>query len=90
MIFEAADRPNINKWPGVKFDKISLNYLDLWHFSPPYQISISTYRLCITIMLPRDANANHHKLGLLSSLHRGDAEVMEVGLVSGKKKEHKD
>ena len=28
-------RPNINKRPGVKFGKISLNYLDVWHFSRP-------------------------------------------------------
>ena len=35
IIFGTANRPNINKWPGAKFGKISLNYLDLWHFSPP-------------------------------------------------------
>ena len=35
MIFEAADRPNINEQPGGKFGKISLNYLDSWRFSPP-------------------------------------------------------
>ena len=37
IIFGTANRPNINKWPGAKFGKNSLNYLDLWHFSPPQQ-----------------------------------------------------
>ena len=34
--FGTANRSNINKWPGAKFGKISLNCLDVWHFSPPY------------------------------------------------------
>ena len=34
IIFGTANQPNINKWPGAKFGKISLNCLDLWHFSP--------------------------------------------------------
>ena len=33
--FTTANRPNANKRPGAKFGKISLSYLDLWHFSPP-------------------------------------------------------
>ena len=37
IIFGTANRPNIDKWPGAKFGKISLNYLDLWHFSRPYE-----------------------------------------------------
>ena len=37
IIFGTANRPNINKWPGAKFGKTSLNYLDVWHFSPPYR-----------------------------------------------------
>ena len=41
VIFEAAGRPNINKQPGVKFGKISLNYLDLWHF-PPSELRANT------------------------------------------------
>ena len=39
VIFEAADRPSISKSPGVKFGKNSLNYLDLWHFSPSETIT---------------------------------------------------
>ena len=36
VISGTANRPNINKRPGAKFGKNSLNYSDLWHFSPPY------------------------------------------------------
>ena len=35
-VFSGTNRPNTNKWPGAKFGKISLNYLDLWHLCPPY------------------------------------------------------
>ena len=60
MIFGTADRPNINKRPGVKFGENSLNYLDLWHFSPPYQfLRINfrklpdTYCICVScVTLP--------------------------------------
>ena len=55
MILEAADRPDINKSPGVKFGKISLKYLEIYGGTFPL----------VKIVLALDA----HSLDVLSMLN---------------------
>ena len=50
IIFGTVNRPNISKWPGAKFGKTSLDYFDLWHFSPPYKENILNLRDKIALL----------------------------------------